>query len=175
MCALHEQWAAEDPEAAANYFHGQGEGGQPSGVLSSVMVTWGAADPVAAITWIMTLPGNEMERFLPSAVASWAGEDPVLAARYVLKFQSGEFRNRLIQEVVARWAMRDAESVAKWVSTNHFEEAVLVRAYPSIIFYWAQRNPDQASLWIDTLPEGMPRVKALEAMARALRENVVSP
>jgi hypothetical protein len=73
-------------------------------------------------------------------------------------------------ELASKWTEKDYQAVGQWLnrSTDSPEKAAVASAYAAKTYPY---DPENAMKWIQTLPQGADRNKALEAIYQGIRKN----
>lgn len=137
-------WAVDLPNDAAK-----------NAAILSLAYELSRIDPQGAFEKSAILPeGPERSRLVEHAVANWAYTAPIEALRQVREIGNPELRNSALGSLAISWSETDPHSAATLVADAMEPGPAQDRAVASIVQRWAQQDPDAASAWIDTFPEG---------------------
>lgn len=177
------RWVELDPAAAAVYVQTHGDlydGNSQSAKI--IAATWGASDPVAAITWAKTVQDPQhRKRIIKAIIVAAARRDLANATRVAEKevpesMTDGSFGEAIgkakkkddpeqaaraiealndtqnIARAAMDWASKDPEAALKWAEGISDEE-MRKNALGGMGFIYAQARPEEVALQIDALKE----------------------
>jgi hypothetical protein len=116
---------------------------------------------------VMQLPDLALRQTMLARLATGLADADARAGvtLAVLAIGDGPERDRAIVSAVQRWAQRDPESAADWVS--QFQEGPLRdEALDNLLCQWARQDRDGAAKWLGQLPVGSFRNAGLSSYAR---------
>jgi len=133
--ALLQGWASVDPENAALYFKdnpsefqmmggfGRGRGGPMGGDGAAGVIAgeWARNDSDGAMTWAMTLEGNDRSSAIASVLREMASTDPAAAAEKAASL-AGEDLGRAYRDIARQWGGQDWQSAQAWVKSLPADE-----------------------------------------------------
>jgi len=75
-------------------------------------------------------------------------------------------------DLATKWAEKDYKAVGEWLNSkpDSPEKAAVVSAYAAVAYPY---DPETATLWLQTLPQGPDRAKALETIYQSMPVNSV--
>lgn len=132
--ALLQGWASVDPENAAQYFKdnprefqmmgGFGRGRGPmggEGAAGVIAGEWARNDSDGAMSWALTLEGNDRSSAIASVLREMAATDPAAAAEKAGSL-AGEDLGRAYRDIARQWAGQDWQSAQAWVKSLPADE-----------------------------------------------------
>ncbi len=117
---VYRQWAAVDPQAAANHAAAQtpAEGDGWRSPVRSVVDTWAAQDPVAAANFSIAMKDAEAQRrSLDQVMRQWSRDDPQGAANWIYALEPGPSRDNAVAGLAQSLAFADPQTAVGWVGT----------------------------------------------------------
>jgi hypothetical protein len=197
MQSVLQQWATDDPKAAAEYCASHPV--ETPELISSAVAGWVRKDPSGALAWARSLPeGPQREAALVSGISSLAASDPQQAANLATTTLSGNKQSQALGSIAGAWAVTDPSAAAAWASKLSDGSArmnaesnvasVWVRQDPATAAAWALRLPNSHAIstiarewaaqdsaavarWLDTVPSGNARDSAVSNFSRAVADS----
>ena len=138
-----------------------------STIIQSVATSWSAADLDSTLSWISTLGREERALASNSAIASLSeNRQPQIAANLydrILAQGGQEEQLSFLAEshamIASRWARHAPWDAAVWA--EHLPDKQRADAYHHIAIGYVRHDLEGAAQWIDGLPSGKPRDKAV--------------
>jgi hypothetical protein len=163
-------WSARDPVAAGQHVV-QMAAGPEQVAAAGYLATLLAANPTQAIAWAQSLTSESARQAAQVNLASaWAQQDPAAAARWAAALAPGEVRTQALNGALSYWVLLDGEAARNYIFGLAGDTQVSAAAHlaPSL----AQRDPQAAIAWAQTLPSAEAREAALiAAYARWLNND----
>jgi hypothetical protein len=167
--AIYRQWAATDPQAAAQHASanpGTGDRAWASPVLP-VIYTWAQQDPVAAANWVLTLgSAQEQSRSMNEVMRQWTREDASAAANWIHALEPGTSRDSAVAGLAQALVGREPQTAISWINTIN-DEAIRTRTLQRISSIVIARDPQNGPALLQAAglsPEQIrdPRRRAVE-------------
>lgn len=159
MRAIIGEWAEQDPKGAVEYCVGTNPGNTE--LLRNAIGVWTSAAPEAAIAWVRALPdATHREQLLASAATSVGYKDHEAAFRIAETLTPGSDAQRnAIANIASSLARKDAS--AALASISQLPERTADAAVTRVLQATAQEDPAATATWLDKLPAGGRRDKAI--------------
>lgn len=134
---------------------------------TAVVQEWGAADPSAAATWVLSLsdPATRSAA-LGSMVSSWVSDRPDTAAQWVSGLPAGTERNTAMNQLTRSWASFDPVGAADWLLTQHPPAQSLDTAIQGLTSVVMSSNPEGAMIWASNITSASQRNSLMEQAGR---------
>jgi hypothetical protein len=154
------RWSDGDPAAAAEFLRnsgaatiakdGQGGLGQAATTWNRVAESFGAADPVAAMSWAASIADRQRASLaLQGALVGWSQKDPQAVMDYVTAHANLLDIQQAATALASDLASHSPEAAIKWL--NQLPQAVRWRALSGIAGTLAADDPAAAIRWAQTL------------------------
>lgn len=156
-----------DPAPLLEWCQARLEGSERSQALTNVLFAWSRRQPDEAIEWYLRQPRGT------ASVRALAG-----AAKLADDSFYAEFRQRIPEEDRAdldlhRVMMMEGAQAAERIPGLP-ESAGRTRLYETAARNWADKQPLEASVWVDSLPPGPERDSAIKGLTAMVRRTDVS-
>jgi hypothetical protein len=114
------QWAAKEPQAAAEWVTQQAAGVDASkSAMRSVVGNWASRDEFSAAEWLAEQPpGPATDGAIIGLTERVARKDPESAAYWVLAMSDPEDRSSHLARVAGQWLKKDRAAAVEWLSSN---------------------------------------------------------
>lgn len=114
-------------------------------------------DPKGAADWAASLPDDIRNSVLSSAVSGWAQNNPAAAAEW-LGTLNGSARDQGINAYINAVSYKDPQNALNWASAIS-DPQMRDNSVDRIVRNWMQRDPQQATAWLQTstLPDDAKR------------------
>jgi hypothetical protein len=115
---LVDEWAAFDPEAAAQYVRSLGD--VASEQLKTTLVSeWAESDPAAAAAWLSSLPSDDpaIARASASIIQEWTRYDLAASAEWLNSLPPSPELDRAVISYTFRAAEQDPETAMTWAES----------------------------------------------------------
>jgi hypothetical protein len=123
--------------------------------------SWAQGDPDAALAWSENLTDPARQNALNATLNTVASADPVNAWNTVANLTADDpDRASLMNTVVADWGRSDPAAAVSVL--GYLTPAQQNNAINTISRGWVQQDPTAASTWINTLPVGTSRDRAVQ-------------
>lgn len=120
----------------------------------------------AALDWAQKLPNEEMRcQALNAALSDWAASNPELALDYTLSLPPGTEQNELVMLASAELYLKSPGTMAAHI--DRLPEDVRPQIIPALARTWTEKDPASAHIWLESLPSGEIRDKALTGFFQA--------
>jgi hypothetical protein len=198
MRSIMQQWASDDPKAAAEYC--VSHAAETPDFIGNAVAGWARNDAPGALAWARSLPdGPQREAALVSGISALAVNNPRQAANLATTMLSGEKQSQALGSIAGAWASTDPAAAAAWasklgdpsarISAESYIASTWVRQNPAAAAAWALRMPDNrnvlatitqewaaqdsaaAARWLDTVPSGDARDSAVVNFSRSVVDS----
>lgn len=115
---LVDEWAAFDPEAAAQYVISLGDASGEA-LKTTLVSEWAESDPVAAAAWLSSLPEDDPAIALASAsiIQEWTRYDLAASAEWLNSLPPSPELDRAVISYTFRAAEEDPETAMTWAES----------------------------------------------------------
>ena len=176
-----EGWVKQNPVEAANFAAGVERDDLRQSALNWIASAWVEEDYSGAIEWANGLPEKHRDSALVAALQRLSGGRPEAAARHYFDLaatreesgegESSEAFSKLAPSIV-RSLGRDNPRLAVNVAFKLPDDSARAQILGDIARAWAYNDLPAASEWVETLPRGATRDKALESVvSQTLRSD----
>lgn len=160
-----------------------------SGHLTDFGIALGKIDPQASLQWASALPGTQRTVALSALMQSgqfssaeaaeslrpylhlpevrqslnqrWSRDDPSAAAQWMKPYYASAN-----SDLLETWSEQDPKAALAWAQAN-LEASQQAKEWPGLASSYARHDPEAASEWVGSLPDGEARVKSIEQLAAA--------
>jgi hypothetical protein len=123
-----DEWAANDPAAAADWIAQLGESPLRVRAASFVGRQWGLRDWKATASWLETLPmGRSRDAAIGAFVQSADGYDIKLAVEWANRMETPEGRALQVEETARRWLREDNAAARAWIANAKLPDGLAER------------------------------------------------
>ena len=141
---LLEQWADQNPAAAAAYAVQNRDPDSWRGMVGTVADEWSKRDPKAAADWAAALDsGRDKRGALYTAISNWADADLNGAAAYVSSQPPGESRDTMAGTLARQIGQENPSAGLKWAAMVA-DPAMQERAIAGALLDLYRKNSSQA-------------------------------
>ena len=140
-----------DPMRAVGYYERLPAGAKLDNALSALVNEWAKTDPRGATDWLMTLDDPNATRQLSMSARAWAQEDFTAADQYS-KTLEGQARSAFLVGIA--WGSRKLPlDEAIGFLDSHRRDPAFAGLSTSILNRWANEAPQEATAFVNELPE----------------------
>ena len=162
MNSILNEWAANDPNAAARHILTQPESKERTKDLSRVVGLWSQSDPDAANGFVQTLPaGAQRDAALAGVIENMPDEQSQKALQLFRTIEDPEVSGKLAHRFIGLLIQTDPDTALRMAAELPPESQP--NAYENLIRIWAFKEPHQAGEWLNTVPPGRGRDAAIKA------------
>jgi hypothetical protein len=149
------EWAAHDPQHAAEIVLQLGSDYAGQQALREVGRAWGQVDPEGGLRFAARLDPAARSAIGSELMRQWAQKSPTAAAAFAAAQGDMAYRATLGQGLVSTWALTDPTNALAW-SQQHLRGSARAVAVADVISVLAERNLTTASQIVaDMEPGGM--------------------
>ena len=143
-----------DPSAASKWIAGQISSDRSSEMIDVLLNHWSSDDPLAAVTWVKSLPEDMQGEKNSMVLSVWATSDPAAASAWAATFPPGVGRERAIPVLAESWATNDPQAAVIWSLTlpDSTEKSL---ALDQAVRIWSMNQRDTLNEWISMQPKGL--------------------
>ncbi len=159
--------AKENVEAALAWADSLPKGNAREQATSEVFSEWVADAPAEAAAGAMERAKDDPGSNLPRTVlGGWAGREPFQAIEWAMENAGEDRRASLVSGLIMPWAQKDLPGAVEWVTALPSEDKQLKGAcLGQLAYVWADRDPEEATAWLDSLEPGGSRDQAISSYA----------
>ncbi len=176
MRNVFEQWAKRDPDAARQAALAMKNGPAKSSALAGAMGEWMAAEPMAALTWLDSLPTDSViHRAREELLSHLASKDLNVAKQYIESRATPLSRKEALENMHLAniiWS-QDAESIHEaidWLGTVA-KGQLYHRKVQELVGALAQADPDSAIEFMQGMSPGEARMGVISSIAGKLSDQ----
>ena len=158
------RWAAVDPRHAAEFTLENPAGYASRLAMETIGKAWAKADPVEALGFAATKPGELGSALATATLKAWAGRNLNEAADWLAGVDA-RTRNRLSSGFVEVWAKQDASSALAWCEKN-LAGSARAQAVGAVLKGVAEEDPAGAADLVTEMAPSPARSEAARAVAR---------
>ena len=167
--SLIAEWASGDENAAFEWLQGLGLSGKTKELLIENTVRGLVKKDVQRATDFVLRIDNksEQEAAISELMERWADKDPTAAEQWLDSSLEGETRQRALISLIEEVAEKDTETALRMYENAisnipaDQEQSALKSARTEIARSLAAQDPEKATQWAFTLPEGKQRTEAM--------------
>lgn len=149
-------WANQDLDGVVQWALQLSEGEEMHGVLRGVAYEAARMEPLVALHIAVTLPVTpDRDRLIQHAALQWASSAPAEVASWANQIEDAALRERVLVNVATVWGERDPASAAQLAVMQIAPGRAQDDAVIGIVQRWAQNDPEAASEWVTSFPEGL--------------------
>lgn len=174
---LVEGWAQADPAGALAW-----AGRVSTSTELGPSTVWGAfvgaaeAQPAAAAAWLAGRPRDaSTERYLKALGRSWAATNFPAALTWLQGLSEPRDQRCAAFAFLAEWVQLDAPAALALAARLEPLEPRGLSLLEQAVAEWTQHDPAGVRGWIQTLPEGLSRTRALEGYVKASLATLDQP
>ena len=168
-----EQWAEQDPGAAAEFVSTIPGRSDQMSAIEQVAHRWARQDPAAALEWAAELQGERRARATREILQRVSDDDPSEAAAIYEQIAGdlpgGDGREgpawHIGRELASRWAHFAPVDAANWAMTLPEAGELRRAAVREVTEQWIHRDSIATSEWVNDLENGSVRDSAAEVVA----------
>jgi hypothetical protein len=117
VVSVVSQWARTEPDAAAAWVTGFGEGKLRENAARDLISNWAQDDSTAAGQWLQTLPaGASRESAVQAYVGQLAYPSPELAAPWAETLTDQNTRFNQMENIARQWLNTDRSAAEVWLA-----------------------------------------------------------
>jgi hypothetical protein len=159
-----EKWAAVNPRHAAEYALAYPAGYASRLTLETIGKEWAKTDPVGALEFAGSKPGELSPTLAAAALKEWSGRNLHEAADWLAAADQAT-RNRLSSSFVESWAKQDANSALSWCEEN-LSGSGLAQAVGGVMKGAAEKDVAAAAALVTSLHPSPARTEAAVAVGK---------
>jgi hypothetical protein len=164
---LLRQWAANDPQTAANWVSQLSPGSVRPEAIDAVAIAWANRDLSEAAQWLRQLPAEgERANALTAAAYEAARTQPIEALNLAAELPAGAPRNDLIIHAASQWAAQSPEDAAQWAGQIP-DPNLRQRVMAEVATAWGESDPVAAAAFAaQALAPGKPQSDAVVSVVQ---------
>lgn len=156
-------WANQDLDGAIQWATRQPEGDERNEVLRGGAYEAARSEPLLALDIAVELPTSpENNALIQHAAMQWASESPEEAARWAGEMPDEALRERLLSQIATVWSDKDPVAAAALTVSGIAPGRAQDDAVIGIVQRWVQIDPETATAWVESFPEGALHETAVE-------------
>ncbi len=160
-----ETWANDDPAAAAAYLESHPARGDTQ-VMAVALIAreWTDRDQAGALAWAVKLPeGDAQVSALREILTKQAEDDPDASWALLKQLPLDQQRYQNLQTEVLQAIIGDdpAKSIPYWAQLPVEAQR---NSVSQLVSLWTDQNPGEAAQWVDGLPAGEMRDRAVASL-----------
>lgn len=147
--SLAQNWAVQDPLAAADWAMALEDPSVRNAALSSVVGSWTSDQPQRAAEWVLQLPAGPLrDQQMSQLTQTWAGFDPVGTADWLIGQRPPSPQlDPAIKGLVSSVMRVNPEGAMTWAGAIS-NPRLRNNAMESVARQWMRQNPQQAAAYI---------------------------
>jgi RNA polymerase sigma factor (sigma-70 family) len=154
-------WTQRDAGSVVAFANAIQESKVKETAISIIGHTWAALDPVAALDWVLQLPGEAKDDLLGTLVGELAATDLERAWRMAADL-SPLSRSRATYGIATAWAQTAPETALAWARSMPGRERDWCIRH--VLSAWAKRDADAALAQVSSIGDEVARVEATRAI-----------
>jgi len=136
-------WAATDPEKAAEWVQKRMSGEMQGRALMMIASNYVEQDPDAALRWASTLSGQQAQMVKSQLIQQIAHNDPERAGDMISGMDESQHRDSAVNTVATIWAQSDPRAALAWASRQAHSGSA-GDLYAGVFGQWAMHDADAA-------------------------------
>jgi hypothetical protein len=163
-------WARNHPQRAREWLVHAAEGAKRDAVAEAVCLQLAETNPAAAVT-LADGYGAGCSNVLENVVMQWADQDIQAASKWAATKQPGAQRDSLLSRIAFVESKTYPENAAALVAELIPPGPIQNEAAISVLYQWAQQDPNAAMKWAQTFSAGTLRDRAVIEVQNVMASN----
>ena len=161
--SLAKNWAASDPQAAADYIAGQADSESQVKATQEVVRQWARYDPAGAADWAAGLAVGQNREFVFKNIAShWTAADPAAASEWISSLPASSSRDAALAAFASSTAVSDPAASLQMASSITDPDK-RGEAIAGTLASWRRSDQATARAALQSLPLPEDEIAALRA------------
>lgn len=163
-------WARRNPQLAQEWLAGASEGAKRDAVSETVCLKIAETNPAAAVA-LADGYGAGCTNVLENLMSQWADLDIQAAYRWATSKPPGAQRDGLLSRIAFVESKTDPQSAATLVAEQIASEQIQDEAAISVLYQWAQKDPNAAMSWAQSFSAGTLHDRAVNEVQNVMAIN----
>jgi len=163
-------WARNHPQRAREWLAHAAEGARRDAVAETVCLQLAEGNPAAAVALADSF-GASCSNVLENVAMQWAEQDIQAASKWAAARQPGAQRDSLLSRIAfvdsKTYPENAAALVAELIPPGPIQDVAAI----SVLYQWAQKDPNAAMKWAQTFSAGTLRDRAVNEVQNVIASN----